>query len=199
MAQRQKIQNAKRQKRTRILSIFRHFALDRLEIRHQIAMRDHDAFGLGRGSRGEHDLGDVIALYGSLLDRRGLRSLLDLREPPYRDGTLGHGSDFVSDHNHPRLRLLFYTMKEVGRGLRVERHQHDSFEQAGPQRGNPTRTALQPQHGRLALVDSLGAETRPQGASGSRNIPIAIGPTAIAVVVDDKLGVDLLGALEKID
>ncbi len=46
---------------------------------------------------------------------------------------------------------------------------------------------------------SLGAEACPQGARDSRYIPVAIRPTAISVVIDDKLGVDLLETLEEID
>ena len=59
MAQRQEIQNAKRQKRPGILSILRHFARDRLEIRQQIAVRDDDALRLGGGPRGEDDFRDI--------------------------------------------------------------------------------------------------------------------------------------------
>ncbi len=162
VAQRQKIQDPKRQEGPCVFAVLGHLAFDRFKIRQQVPVRDHDALGLRCGSRSEHDFGNIIRR-----DRNWFRGgftggLFDLGKIPYGRRTIRQRRHLFAAQNQSRVRFLPDAMKQADRGLRIHRHQHDSFEQAGPQRHYPARPALRPQHHGIAFTQSLRSETRAQ-------------------------------------
>jgi len=61
VTERQQVQKSHWKQRPGPASILLHFALDRNDIRQDVAMGDDHAFGFTGGARREDDLGDVIA------------------------------------------------------------------------------------------------------------------------------------------
>ena len=61
VAERQQVQEAEREERRAPLPVLQHLALDRDDVREDVAVRDDDALRLGGRARREDDLGDVVA------------------------------------------------------------------------------------------------------------------------------------------
>ena len=80
--------------------------------------------------------------------------------------------------------------------MRIDWDDDDSVHQASPQRGDPARAALRPDHGGVAFVDSGRAKLAPQSVGHLGDVGIAIGPAAIAVVENDEFGVERCGAIQ---
>ncbi len=153
----------KRLKRTRVFPVLGDFLSHGLQVRQQIAMRDHDAFGLGRRARCEHDLGHVIHRQVSGRDMRRLRALLDVDDTPHGRRHRRYGNS-IADQNHSRLRFFRDALKQSRRRLRIHRDHDDPIEQARPQRGNPSWTVLRPDRRRIALANSRRARNRTRSA-----------------------------------
>ena len=64
VAERQQVQEADRLERPRVLPVLRDLALDRDDVREDVAVRDDDALRLGGRAGREDDLGDVVARDG---------------------------------------------------------------------------------------------------------------------------------------
>ena len=61
VAERQQVDEAQRMERPRVPPVLHHLALDRDDVRQDVAVADDDALRLGRGAGREDDLDDVVA------------------------------------------------------------------------------------------------------------------------------------------
>src|SRR5439155_8503688 len=103
-------------KRIAILPVFSYLALDRNEIRKDVAVSDNDALGLGSRPGSEQYLGDIVSR-----DRQpGRRSSRPgkIREPP---GAFER-RDFVANQQRPRMDDGVYSPRQVGRRAIVDRN-----------------------------------------------------------------------------
>ena len=92
-----------------------------------------------------------------------------VRQPPHRpcasDRAGVHG---VAGEHRPRVDDRGHAQQEVRRRAIVDRHEHDAFEQAPPERDDPFGAVLAPDRDRLPLRDALGAQPGREGARRPR-------------------------------
>ena len=139
--------------------VLRHLALDRDDVGEHVAVGDDDALGLGGGAGREDDLGGGVGPMSAAVGRRE-PSPVRRSEPPGADRraatrrrALPSASDVdrVADEDGACASTIAHDLQqEIGRRAVVDRHQHDAFEQAAPERGNPLGAVLAPDDDRPA-------------------------------------------------
>jgi hypothetical protein len=65
----------------------------------------------------------------------------------------------ISQQDQTRPDLLLDLAKQIDRRLRLDRRHNRTFQQTAPQRDNPARPALRPDHHGRALADPLFAKS----------------------------------------
>lgn len=88
-------------------------------------------------------------------------------------------------------------MKQALRGPRLDRHQRDAFQDAGPKRGKPPRAAFGPDHHGVAFPDARRTQPATERLRDPGNLTIAPGPSAVTIIVDDELAWNFRNPIEK--
>ena len=135
------------------LAVLQHLALDRHDVRQDVAVRDDDAFRLGGRARREDDLGDVVAR-----DRRpagGVAGRVQSSSCSFQTGapaTSRERRDVLADQDQLGADDARDAREEIRRRAVVDRHDDDAAEQAAPERDDPLGPVLAPEDDFVALA-----------------------------------------------
>ena len=181
------------------LPVLRHLALDRHDVREDVAMCDDHALGFGRRARGEDDLGGRRrASMSERVEGRASRStapsaVVEQLRADVQTGRVGperSGVDDVADQDGLRVDDRRRRAQEVGRCAVVDRH-----EQRRLRAGSPRARRSIPAGSRSRSRSPVRARCRRRAGAARTRAPRrrrrrSPRPRAIAVVVDEKLAGD---------
>ena len=123
-------------------------------------MRDDHALGIGRGSGGEDDFGDIVAGDVFHWGCTRYRGPIDFGEPPRAGlGTDFGPHDFVADPDDAGLHLIADAQQKCGRSAEIHGDGDRPSQQTGPERRDPFRPIFAPEDHFVALADARFPES----------------------------------------
>ena len=199
VAQRKQIHEAQGMKETLVFQIGLNSALERLEIRENVAVREDHAAGLGGRTGSEHNLGDVIPSQWLVREERSLlrnhapgciedscrdahsRTPHTLRQffqdehgQRWIENRLGAGGD-----NQFRAGLFGHAPRKIRRRAIIHRYDDGAAQQTAPERGHPLRAVRSPEQDAVAGANAAFTQLhrKMSGYAGD----LGIGPCLAAV------------------
>ena len=161
-----------------IFSIFLDAALERLEVREEISVRQNNAPWLGRGSGGVKNLSNRVSRRsfagincGTCFRLRHRRNIFETVDHQRRRAT-GRRSELAVAQDQLYTCILDGPLNEIGRCCRVDRNNDCAAQKKAPEARNPLGGVRAPQKGAISGPNSAGGErvTPKHGVSGQIRI-----------------------------
>jgi hypothetical protein len=141
-----------------IFSVARDLALDGLQIREGVAVRQHHAARLGSGARGKDDFESVAALQTGRIIRPHRPRADSLHKFLEDHASDPHIRQFARDHRQFRRGFGDHAAGKFRRGDRVHGHDHGPAQQATDENRQPIRSIRAPQKYAVAAHDAANLE-----------------------------------------
>jgi hypothetical protein len=120
--------------------------------------------------------------------RRRSVSPFQLVESPYEDVECpGRRRHIVANQDEPRRHTPGDTRQKLGRSAVVDGHDDDAAEQTPPERYDPFRAVLAPEHHLVTFADASRSESRGEPAGGAANVRVRMASYPEAIVVHQEL------------
>jgi hypothetical protein len=201
MTEWQQVQKPQRMKRTRVVTVFHHFAFNRDDVREHVPVTNHDTFRFGGGAGSEDDLRDVVTRD---VDVRhwSVRAPVDVGELPEKTTGVVRirvPPGVIADEHDARVNKPAHLHHEFIRRAVVDRNDDDTGDDATPVADDPFRAVLAPEDDLVVLLDAGVAEPCRERARGASNRLVAVSAPPIAVVVYQELAANRDEVAEEVD